>query len=240
MVKLYRDDQARLSIDIRDTGAGFVPEELIRALDGSREASDDQRYTQSGLGLILTRKYLDLVGALLTISSSPGKGSVFTVTLPASMEIGGETREEGQSSPANASKEPAGPVEPAGPAGARPTIVVVEDQPDQALFMRAVLQSRYTVVLAADAAQAVMRLEELGERVRLILMDVLLGGGEDGLSLTRRLRADRRWKHLPVVVTTAHAFEEDRERALAAGCTAYLAKPINAAQLVATIERLVG
>jgi CheY-like chemotaxis protein len=76
--------------------------------------------------------------------------------------------------------------------------------------------------------------------VELILMDLSLASGEDGLTLTRRIRADRRWMNLPIVVTSAYAFEEDRERALAAGCSAYLAKPIDAVELLATIRRLIG
>ena len=71
-------------------------------------------------------------------------------------------------------------------------------------------------------------------------MDLALAPGEDGLTLAGRIHADRRWQHLPIVVTSAHAFAEDRERALAAGAAAYLAKPINAAELLATIERLLG
>jgi CheY-like chemotaxis protein len=78
----------------------------------------------------------------------------------------------------------------------------------------------------------------LGERVGLILMDISLAGDTDGLTLTRRIRADRRWRRVPIVVTTAHAFEQDRERAMAAGCDAYLAKPIDAGELLATISRL--
>jgi two-component system, cell cycle response regulator DivK len=117
---------------------------------------------------------------------------------------------------------------------------VVEDQPDQALFMRVLLQGKYEVVIAANTREAFARLEELGEKAGLILMDLSLSGGEDGLTLTRRIRADPRWRHVPVVVATAHAFEQDRERALAAGCSAYLVKPIDAKELLATIGRLVG
>jgi CheY-like chemotaxis protein len=240
VVKLCRDEQERLCIEVRDTGVGFDPEEMIRGLEGSRDGGD-QRYPQSGLGLMLTRKYLDLIGAVLATSSSAGKGSVFTVIFPASMEVPWEPGDAEGEAPATPIQTPPKTLrDKNAPAAARQTVVVVEDQPDQALFMRALLQGKYAVVFAANAVEAVAGLEELGERVALILMDVLLAGGEDGLSLTRRLRADRRWKDLPIVVTTAHAFEEDHERALAAGCTAYLAKPIDAAELLSIIGRLIA
>jgi len=239
VVKLWRDDRERLCIEVRDTGVGFDPKEMIRALAGLRDGGD-QRYPQSGLGLILTRKYLDLIGASLAMSSSPGTGSVFTIIFPSSMEVHGQAPDsegKGAVAPQTAPKVPG-----EAPARGAPqiTIVVVEDQPDQALFMRALLQSRYAMVFAVDATAAMARLEELGERVGLILMDVSLAPGEDGLALTRRIRADRRWKDLPIVVTTAHALEGDRERAFAAGCTAYLSKPIGHGELLATIGRLVA
>jgi CheY-like chemotaxis protein/anti-sigma regulatory factor (Ser/Thr protein kinase) len=232
VIKLCRDEQERLCIEVRDTGDGFDPEAMLRALEGSLD-NGDQRYPQSGLGLILTRKYLDLIGASLTMSSSPGKGSVFTLFFSRSMEAQREPREAAGKVAATTVRTLApARVDQTAPDPARQTIVVVEDQPDQALFLRALLQGKYAVVVAATAAQADAWLEELGERVGLVLMDVLLAGGEDGLSLTRRLRANRRWQDLQIVVITAHAFEEDRERALAAGCTAYLAKPIEAAELL--------
>ena len=240
VVKLWRDDQERLCIEVRDTGEGFDPEEMIRTLAGSRDGGD-QSHPQSGLGLILAHKYLDLIGASLAMSSSPGKGSVFNIIFPSSMEVHGKAADSaGKAVVAPAQTAPKIPC--AAPARGAPqiTIVVVEDQPDQALFMRALLQNTYAMVFAVNATAAMARLEELGERVGLILMDVSLAPGEDGLALTRRIRADRRWKDLPIVVTTAHAFEGDRERAFAAGCTAYLSKPIDQGELLATIGRLVA
>ncbi len=81
VIRLCRDAQERLCVEIRDTGVGFDSGPMLRALGGSHDG-DAQRYEQSGLGLMLTHKYLDLIGASLTISSNPGKGSVFTVIFP--------------------------------------------------------------------------------------------------------------------------------------------------------------
>jgi two-component system, sensor histidine kinase ChiS len=237
---------------VRDTGVGFDPKQfdpdLVLKKDCGQTPAElgggAQRYEQSGLGLMLAHKYLDLIGAPLTITSSPGKGSVFTITFPSALEEHWEpwrARSE-RAAPAH----PAAPVPPApapqsaiGEGAIRTPVLVVEDQPDQALYMRALLKGTYEVVGAVNAGEALARLEELGERVGLILMDLSLPGGEDGLSLTRRLRADRRWHRVPIVVTTAHAFDNDRARALAAGANAYLAKPIDAGALLATVARLV-
>ncbi len=232
VVKLHRDGQGLLCVEVRDTGVGFDP----RALERGAQAGANPGYQQSGLGLILTRKYLELIGASMAIASSPGKGSAFTVTFPARLEVRWQ--------PSCHNGEPVSPHEAAAPAApanahaARPVVLVVEDQADQALFMRTLLQRSFDVVVAADAAEALHRLTAMRESPALIVMDIGLGGGEDGLTLTRRIRADRRWRQVPIVVTSAHAFEHDRERALEAGCSAYLTKPIDRGELIATIGRL--
>ena len=124
--------------------------------------------------MILAHKYLDLIGASLAISSSPGKGSVFNIIFPSSMEVHGKAAD-------SAGKAVVAPAQTAPKIRAqrpravrRITIVVVEDQPDQALFMRALLQNAYAMVFAVNPTAAMARLEELGERVGLILMDVSL------------------------------------------------------------------
>ncbi|MZQ80280.1 MAG: response regulator, partial [Bacteroidales bacterium] len=63
------------------------------------------------------------------------------------------------------------------------------------------------------------------------LMDISLKGDEDGLSLTRRLRAEEDFKKLPIIAVTAYAFPDDRMRAMKAGCTDYLPKPVSSNDL---------
>lgn len=238
VIKVCRDGQGRLSIEVRDTGAGFDPEQLIRSME-PRGGDNGERRERVGLGLMLARKYLDLIGASLAMSSSPAKGSAFTISFPQTVEAQVPVQRDG--GPA-ASEKPApaalGVPPPQPAAAAHATVVVVDDQRDQALFVRALLQNRYPVAVAANASETLALLAELGGRAGLIVMDIALAPGEDGLTLAARIHADRRWQHLPIVVISAHAFAEDRERALAAGAAAYLAKPINAAELLATIEGL--
>jgi two-component system, cell cycle response regulator DivK len=107
----------------------------------------------------------------------------------------------------------------------RTLILVVEDNEANQLLASAVLElAGYRVELAASAREAVERLTT--NQPDLILMDVQLPG-EDGLGLTRRLKADPKTAMIPIVALTAHAMVGDREEALAAGCVGYIAKPIN-------------
>src|SRR5688572_20179078 len=121
----------------------------------------------------------------------------------------------------------------------RTSILVVEDTLGNQVLIRSVLQAGgYEVTLAADAHEA----DEAVARgsFDLILMDVTLPG-EDGLSITRRLKSSPATAHIPVVALTAAAMKGDEEKALAAGCDRYLSKPFYPAVLLKQIqETLIG
>lgn len=121
-----------------------------------------------------------------------------------------------------------------------PSILVVEDDGDTQAYMSIILRDRYEVAVAASADEARKLLDAHCGNLRAVLVDLSLKGSEDGLALVRTLRGHPRWKDLPVIATTAQAFGEDRERALAAGCDDYLVKPIRRGALLQTIERLVA
>jgi CheY-like chemotaxis protein len=119
-------------------------------------------------------------------------------------------------------------------------VLVVEDDADTQTYMKTLLAPRYDIVVAASGTEARQHLALDEGEIRIVLMDLSLRGPEDGLSLTRWLRSEARWRTLPVIATTAHAFTEDRLHALAAGCNAYLRKPIEIHELFATMERLIA
>jgi CheY-like chemotaxis protein len=119
-------------------------------------------------------------------------------------------------------------------------VLVVEDIAVNLMLTEAVLAGAgYRVISAGNAAEALERLGE--QRPDVILMDIQLPG-EDGLSLTRRLKADPAMASIPVIALTAHAMKGDQEAAEAAGCDGYISKPIDtrnlAAQVGAVVERV--
>lgn len=118
----------------------------------------------------------------------------------------------------------------------RITILVIDDNPvNLKLAAEVLLADGHLVIRAEDAEQALELLQT--QLPDLVLTDIALPG-MDGLELTRRLKADPRYRHLPVVALTASAMKGDEARVLDAGCDAYIAKPIDTRMLSAQVERL--
>lgn len=106
-----------------------------------------------------------------------------------------------------------------------PRILIVDDNPTNLKLAAELLKcAGYQVRIAADAEQAMAAI--LAEPPALILMDIALPG-MDGLALTRKLKADPATRHIRIVALTAFAMKGDEQKALAAGCDGYLAKPID-------------
>ncbi len=221
-VELGRDAERGLVVRVRDTGIGMDPGFVaeLGQLFHQEDSGFSRRYDGCGLGLALTRRYLDLNGARLSVSSEKGEGSVFTI------HFDGERHEI---SPGRSSFLPRAVGEPA-------SVLVVEDDLETQKYMGVLLGSRFEVSLAATAKDALQVLST--RRVDLVLMDISLRGGDDGLALTKMLRRDSKWSHLPIIAVTAHAFPENRQEALAAGCDDFLVKPFEARQLMALMGDL--
>ena len=120
----------------------------------------------------------------------------------------------------------------------RTAILIVEDDPHSQLYFNKLLSGTYETAVVASAGEAWDHLHR--EAFDLVLMDISLTGGEDGLSLTRRLRGESAFAKLPIVAVTAYAFPEDRQKALDAGCTDYLSKPVSSTDLHRKIAELTG
>jgi CheY-like chemotaxis protein len=117
-------------------------------------------------------------------------------------------------------------------------ILVVDDNATNLRLMRVVLETQnHQVYEAFDADQAVTLLERMVPD--LILMDITMPG-MDGLTLTRQLKANPRFKAIPIVAVSSLAMKGDDEKALAAGCDAYITKPIDTRRLPAQVLEWLG
>lgn len=112
----------------------------------------------------------------------------------------------------------------------RSAILVVEDDIPTQEFMRAVLKREFDIYVAtsADEAREVLKTNT----IHVILMDLSIHGGENGLELTKKIRNGSPWKNIPIIALTAHAFQSDRDNAMEAGCDEFITKPFNLNELI--------
>lgn len=115
-------------------------------------------------------------------------------------------------------------------------ILLVEDHPQNSYLVAFLLENRgYEVEAVVDGAEALEAIERRAPD--LILMDMQLPR-IDGYEATRRIKADERFKHIPLVAVTAHSMRGDQDRAVAAGCDMFVTKPIDGDELLALVEKL--
>lgn len=122
----------------------------------------------------------------------------------------------------------------------RSAVLVIEDDPDNQNVYEIMLEDRYEVLLAANGEDMRTHLRDANGRIVVALVDLALAGSEDGFTLTRYLRQQPDWAHIPIIAITAHVFPEWRDRAFEAGCDAFLTKPISPTKLRDLLEQLIA
>lgn len=118
------------------------------------------------------------------------------------------------------------------------TILIIDDENLNFFSLAAVLKTRGFRCLSAENATEAFDVLRNAPEVKAILMDVMMPG-IDGFETTRAIREDERFKHIPILVLTALSEKEDREKALASGADAFLAKPINLDQLLEQLNQMI-
>lgn len=250
-VNALEAEDVALRFSVRDTGIGIPrdqQERVFRAFE-QEDSSTTRKYGGTGLGLTIAARLVALMNGQITLESAPGVGSTFSFTA----KFG--RRSEPPQRPAhrkpgmlrdlpaplvddNAANRRQGPEKPA-TAATRLSILAAEDNELNRLLLEQLLGRRgHRVRLAKDGREALAIARE-GE-FDLLLLDVHMPE-MDGFQVVRALREHERQtgSHLPVIALTARSRKEDREQCLAAGMDDFLAKPIQAADLWAAIDRVV-
>ncbi|MFO0797009.1 MAG: response regulator [Gemmataceae bacterium] len=207
---------------VRDTGIGMTPEQLGRIFQPFVQAdlSTTRKYGGTGLGLTITRKLARMMGGDVRVASEPGRGTEFTLELPAR--------------PAAAPALTAAPV--AAAALPRPgvgnTVVAVDDDPAVLdILTRYLTGEGYRVVAVPNGADAVRVCREV--RPAAVTLDVMMPE-VDGWSVLAALKADPELAGIPVIMLT---IVEDRSLGHALGAADYLFKPVDPGRLLATVRR---
>src|ERR1039457_2481403 len=109
-------------------------------------------------------------------------------------------------------------------------VLLVEDEIINQATIKRFLGIKYTTLIT-DSSDEVLKILN-NKKIDIILMDISISGKKNGLELTKELKASKEFSHIPVIAVTAHAFEEDKQNAMEAGCDNYLAKPFTKESLL--------
>ena len=217
----------RIRVSVQDSGAGLPPEKLAQLFQPfnrlGQEASAEEG---TGIGLLVSKRLVELMGGSIGVSSSVGAGSVFWIELVLAaapqLEVDPAQRfVSAQPPPANVS--------------APRTLLYVEDNPANLQLVAQIVARRPDLHLLC-AKTAVLGIDiALASRPDMILMDINLPG-MGGFEAMHLLRGDARTAHIPVVALTANAIPRDIERGLEAGFFRYLTKPIRVTEFLETVD----
>jgi signal transduction histidine kinase/CheY-like chemotaxis protein/putative methionine-R-sulfoxide reductase with GAF domain len=207
---------------VTDTGIGMTPEQLARLFEAfsQADAATTRKYGGTGLGLALSRRLCRMMGGDVTVESEAGRGSTFTIRLPARVADAVE-----EPAPAAAAVE----VPPDDGMG---TVLVIDDEAAvRDLMQRFLTREGFRVVTAAGGEEGFRRAREL--RPDTITLDVMMPG-MDGWAVLSALKADPDVADIPVVMLT---IVDDKNLGYALGAADYLTKPIDRERLVTALRQ---
>ena len=223
------DELADYEFKIKDNGIGMSDEfrDTIFEAFTREQTSTVSGIQGTGLGMAITKNIVDLMGGTISVESSVGKGSEFTVDLSLkTVEAGAEEKVESED------------VDFTGK-----TVLLAEDNELNQQIAVAILEDvGLTVDIAGDGTVAVAKMEEApAGTFDVILMDIQMPK-MDGYEAARKIRAldDPAKAGIPIIAVTANAFEEDRQSALDAGMNGHLAKPYDIPKMMKALKEILG
>jgi len=218
----------RLRIRVKDSGAGLSPEKLAQLFQPFNRLGQARGSVQgTGIGLVMARRLVELMGGVIGVESTVGVGSVFW------FELGSA---EAPRLTIQADRTAAGIEPPAQPGAALHTLLYVEDNPANLKLVEQLIARRPTMRLlgAVDGNMGIQLAR--AHQPEVILMDINLPG-ISGLEALKILREDPATAHIPVLALSANAMARDVERGLEAGFFSYLTKPIKVPEFMEALDK---
>jgi signal transduction histidine kinase/ActR/RegA family two-component response regulator len=235
--------ETSLRFDVTDTGIGMTPDQLGALFRPFTQADNatTRKFGGTGLGLVISKRLAEALGGDLTVTSRPGEGSTFSLTVNVGplddvkmvdAPVVAELTETDATAPT-----PDQPQESGEPLRNK-RILLAEDGDDNQRLITFVLRKAGATVAVAEngqiAVELATRARSMGEPFDIILMDMQMPV-LDGYGATRRLR--ELGHTVPIVALTAHTMVGDRDKCIAAGCDDFAPKPIDRATLIATVRK---
>ncbi len=222
----YKSDLVLLYVE--DTGIGIPEKSQDFIFQRFRQADEKvvQNFGGTGLGLSISKALVEMLGGTIWVDSEPGKGSSFYFTLPYKPALPVEKQMmQGESEISNITND-----------WKNKTILVVEDDDCNRKLIETVLSDTGINLLWCNSGKKAVEICKKKSEIDIVLMDIQLPE-MDGLEATRKIRQIR--NDLPVIAQTAYAMNEDRDKAIKAGCAEYISKPFVKESIIQTIGKYI-
>ena len=230
------ESESMVRFSVQDTGIGIAldKQKLIFEAFQQADGTTSRKYGGTGLGLTISREMARLLGGVIEVRSALGEGSTFTLRLPFRY-VGPEAsvRDDGRAD--EAAPAPVVPPLPEDADFSGKRVLLVDDDGRNVFAIASVLEARGMEVMHAPNGKVALELLQTGGKVDAVLMDTMMPE-MDGLDATRAIRDMLQFKDLPIISLTAKAMKGDREKALAAGATEYVTKPVDPERLLAILH----
>jgi len=216
-----------VTMAVSDTGIGLTPEQMGKLFQDfvQADASTTRKYGGTGLGLAISRRFCQMMGGDITVASEAGKGSTFTIRLPA---------EVGAVQPAAAVRDTVA-ARPDAAAPGVPTILVVDDDPTvREVIERHLTREGFAVVTASGGQEGLRLARELHPAA--ITLDVMMPD-LDGWTVLAAIKGDPELADIPVILVS---IVDEKTRGYALGATDYMVKPVDRAQLSSVLRNICG
>ncbi len=206
-----------MTFRVRDTGVGMTPEQIGRLFEAftQAETSTSSKYGGTGLGLALSRKFCQLMGGDVAVTSEPGKGSTFTATIPLTAGL--------------ADDKPAAHAWKSGEVG---TVLIIDDDAAARNLLTRILAKEGFRVIEAASGEIGLRLAA-EHKPDAITLDVVMPG-MDGWAVLSALKTDPALAGIPVIMLT---IMDEQHLGYMLGASEYLTKPINRRRLASAIQK---
>ncbi len=220
------DDEAYLEFFVEDTGIGIASENVKQVFERFVQAEKTltRTYEGAGLGLAISKAYIEMLGGKIWLQSALGQGSTFYFTIPFLLPDDEVNK--------NDSKVPEIKKQPI---DLKLNILIAEDTEFSQYFLKSILRPISNQIFQVDNGNDAIKIIRENPEIDLVLMDIRMPemGGYEATRAIRKFNTD-----VVIIAQTAYAMLQDREKALEAGCDDYIAKPIKKEQLYGIITKL--
>ena len=225
------DGRDWITFAVADTGIGMTAEQTAKLFEEftQADASTTRKYGGTGLGLAISRRFCRMMGGDITVESTEGAGSIFTIRLPAEVEGAEDGEARRISRPVSDAWRPAPPVKAVG------RVLVIDDDPTvRELMERFLTKEGFSVLTAANGVDGLRQAREA--RPAAITLDVLMPD-LDGWTVLAALKGDPELADIPVIFVT---IIDERTRGYSLGATDYMLKPVDRGRLAQVLKRICG